>query len=89
MRYASHTSPALFWSVMLGAAGPVVFLASIPLKRKLGIAEREMVPQTYPSRFSSFPGVVMRDSGGRGGLTGGGGVVPNRARKIPAGFDDE
>ncbi|KAI5843371.1 hypothetical protein DFP73DRAFT_551726 [Morchella snyderi] len=48
MRYASHTSPALFWSVMLGAAGPAVFLASIPLKRALGIAEREMIPQTYP-----------------------------------------
>ncbi|KAL0635862.1 n19m, NADH-ubiquinone oxidoreductase 9.5 kDa subunit [Maublancomyces gigas] len=48
LRYASHTKPALFWSLVLGAAGPVLFVGSIPVKRVMGIQNRPKVPATYP-----------------------------------------
>lgn len=48
LRYASHTKPALFWSIVLGAAGPVLFVGSIPVKRVMGIQNRPKVPATYP-----------------------------------------
>lgn len=48
LRYASHTSPALFWSLVLGVAGPAIFVGSIPVKRVLGIENRAKVPATYP-----------------------------------------
>lgn len=51
LRYASHTSPALFWSLVLGTAGPVIFVGSIPVKRVLGIENRAKVPATYPGMY--------------------------------------
>lgn len=56
MRYASHANPALFWSVMLGFAGPAAFLASFPVKRVFGVSEKPTVPSTYPGMEIS-PGV--------------------------------
>lgn len=54
LRYASHTSPAIFWSLVIGAAGPAIFLSSIPLKRVLHIQDRTKVPATYPGMCTVF-----------------------------------
>ncbi|RPB05060.1 hypothetical protein L873DRAFT_1663621 [Choiromyces venosus 120613-1] len=61
MRYAAHQHPALFWSVVIGAQGPLIFLGGVVARKKFGW-ERPTIPLSYP--------------------------VPNRPRRIPAGYDD-
>lgn len=67
LRFASHAHPAYFWSVVLGAVGPAIFLTSIPAKRMLGILDRPKVPATYPGmwRGGSFTctGLGWADTG--------------------------
>lgn len=51
MRWASHEKPALFWSVIIGCAGPVCMLVGPPIRRQLGYERAERIPMTYPSMF--------------------------------------
>lgn len=86
LRYASHTKPALFWSVVLGTTGPVIFAGSIPVKRVLGIENRPKVPATYPGMWSpeaTWPGGMLTLCFVFCVV-----VVPNRPRLIPVGYDD-
>jgi hypothetical protein len=51
LRYASHEYPALFYSVVLGAAGPAILLVTPPLRRSLGYDDTPEIPHTYPGKF--------------------------------------
>ncbi|KAL7271607.1 n19m, NADH-ubiquinone oxidoreductase 9.5 kDa subunit [Rhizina undulata] len=46
-RYAAHTSPAVFYSVLIGASAPLWLLA-IPIRRRLGYEWDPIIPMTYP-----------------------------------------
>jgi len=50
MRYASHTSPAIFFSIAIGMACPIVLLA-LPIRHRLGFTEAPEVPKTWPSKW--------------------------------------
>lgn len=47
-RWASRERPALFWSVVIGAAGPVAMPIVPPLRRYLGDVDPAPIPVTYP-----------------------------------------
>lgn len=49
MRYCSHEKPHLFYSVVIGVAGPVVALVGTPLRRQFLYSDAPEVPLTYPS----------------------------------------
>lgn len=50
MRWASHERPAIFYSIIIGAMGPV-FLVTLPkIRYALGDVDPEPIPFTYPSK---------------------------------------
>lgn len=50
-RWAAREKPALFWSVVIGAAGPLAMPIGPPLRRWLGDVDPAPVPVTYPGAF--------------------------------------
>ncbi|KAL7341027.1 hypothetical protein BJY59DRAFT_649371 [Rhodotorula toruloides] len=51
---SAHEQPAIFYSLALGAVGPVLVVAVPPIrKRYFGYKPAERIPQSYP-RTSSF-----------------------------------
>jgi hypothetical protein len=49
LRWFSYERPAYFWSLAIGAAGPVMALTVPPIRAYLGDEDAPPVPQTYPS----------------------------------------
>lgn len=49
MRYAAHTSPAIFYSIVIGGLGPVLLVTVPPIRKALGYEDDPMVPRSYPS----------------------------------------
>ncbi|KAH7316829.1 NADH-ubiquinone oxidoreductase 9.5 kDa subunit [Stachybotrys elegans] len=47
-RWAARERPALFWSVAIGAAGPIMMPIVPPLRRALGDVDPAPIPVTYP-----------------------------------------
>ncbi|KAG7437508.1 NADH-ubiquinone oxidoreductase 9.5 kDa subunit [Fusarium oxysporum f. sp. raphani] len=47
-RQLSHHRPALFWSVIIGAAGPVAMPIVPPIRYYFGDVDAPPVPVTYP-----------------------------------------
>ncbi|RDA93296.1 hypothetical protein CP533_2027 [Ophiocordyceps camponoti-saundersi (nom. inval.)] len=47
-RWACRERPALFWSVIIGAAGPIALPIVPPLRRYYGDVDPPPVPVTYP-----------------------------------------
>ncbi|KAG6156659.1 hypothetical protein E4U35_001969 [Claviceps purpurea] len=47
-RWASRERPALYWSVIIGLAGPVVMVVVPPVRRYFGDVDPAPVPLTYP-----------------------------------------
>lgn len=52
MRWASHEKPAIFYSVVIGAGGPLSFVVAPPIRRMFNDGPRERIPLTYPSKLS-------------------------------------
>ncbi|KAH9996526.1 hypothetical protein BJV77DRAFT_987515 [Russula vinacea] len=50
----AHESPVLFYSVVLGAIGPVLAYTVPPIREHFGYRPPEPIPITYP-RASFFP----------------------------------
>jgi hypothetical protein len=51
-RWAARERPALFWSVIIGAAGPVAMPIVPPIRYYFGDVDAPPVPVTYPSAFT-------------------------------------
>ncbi len=47
-RWAAREKPAYFWSVMLGAAGPVTLAVVPPVRHYFGDLDAPVIPTTYP-----------------------------------------
>ncbi|GAB1311753.1 n19m, NADH-ubiquinone oxidoreductase 9.5 kDa subunit [Madurella fahalii] len=47
-RWASRERPAYFWSVVIGACGPLTLVTVPPLRRLLGDHDAKPIPLTYP-----------------------------------------
>ncbi|WVN88719.1 uncharacterized protein L203_103932 [Cryptococcus depauperatus CBS 7841] len=44
-----HESPVIFWSLLLGFAGPVMVMTVPPIRRRwFGYKTPEPIPSTYP-----------------------------------------
>jgi hypothetical protein len=58
LRFASHEYPTYFWSLAIGFASPLVFLAVVPARRVGLLAqeegERGKVLRSYPREFFFF-----------------------------------
>ena len=48
-RWASREKPALLWSCVIGATGPVFLFGVPPIRYRLGDKPIPPVPMTYPS----------------------------------------
>ncbi|KAI9866341.1 MAG: hypothetical protein M1813_001463 [Trichoglossum hirsutum] len=48
LRWAAIEKPALFYSIVIGALGPVALVTIPPIRRRLGDVSPEPVPLTYP-----------------------------------------
>lgn len=60
-RWASRERPALFWSCILGGAGPVMLAVVPPIRRRFGDYDAKPIPQTYPSTSRpDVPSAAMR-----------------------------
>jgi hypothetical protein len=49
LRWASREKPAYFWSVVIGALGPVSMVVVPPVRRAFGDFDAPAIPLTYPS----------------------------------------
>ncbi|KAI5856506.1 hypothetical protein BZA05DRAFT_332675 [Tricharina praecox] len=47
MRYSAHTSPAIFFSIAIGLACPLILLA-VPIRHRLGFNEAPHLPKSWP-----------------------------------------
>lgn len=56
MRWASHEKPAIFFSILIGAAGPLMLIGAPPIQRYFGWQKRIEIPATYPGEWLSFLG---------------------------------
>lgn len=48
-RWSSRERPALFWSCVIGALGPVTLVAVPPIRHAFGDYDAKPIPTTYPS----------------------------------------
>ncbi|KAI2637766.1 NADH-ubiquinone oxidoreductase 9.5 kDa subunit [Hypomontagnella submonticulosa] len=47
-RWAAREKPAYFWSVVIGATGPLMLATVPPTMKRLGYERASPVPMTYP-----------------------------------------
>ncbi|KAL2122167.1 hypothetical protein VTJ04DRAFT_2622 [Mycothermus thermophilus] len=47
-RWAARERPGYFWSVVIGALGPVTLVVVPPLRRAVGDYDVKPIPLTYP-----------------------------------------
>ncbi|KAI2619610.1 NADH-ubiquinone oxidoreductase 9.5 kDa subunit [Hypoxylon sp. NC1633] len=47
-RWAARERPAYFYSVLIGAAGPIMAFTVPPISQRLGYERAPPIPQTYP-----------------------------------------
>ena len=52
-RWAARERPALFWSVFIGAAGPIAMPIVPPIRHYFGDIDAPPVPVTYPGALPS------------------------------------
>ncbi|KAF5133049.1 NADH-ubiquinone oxidoreductase 9 subunit [Metarhizium anisopliae] len=52
-RWAARERPALFWSVIIGAAGPIAMPIVPPIRKYFGDADPAPIPVTYPGMTGS------------------------------------
>jgi hypothetical protein len=54
-RWSSRERPALFWSCVIGALGPVTLAVVPPIRHALGDYDAKPIPTTYPSMAAHPP----------------------------------
>ena len=54
LRWASHEKPAIFYSFVIGAGGPLSLFLAPPIRRMFNDGPREKIPLTYPSEYPVF-----------------------------------
>jgi hypothetical protein len=54
IRWAARERPAYFWSVVIGATGPVMLVTVPPIRRWMGAVPYAPVPMTYPGMSFSL-----------------------------------
>ncbi|KAI8725639.1 hypothetical protein NCS52_00135500 [Fusarium sp. LHS14.1] len=81
-RWAARERPALFWSVIIGAAGPISMPIVPPIRYYFGDIDAPPVPVTYPSALALSLNSTMD-------FTNRGQTVPSGPRKQLTGYDDE
>jgi hypothetical protein len=54
LRWASRERPAYFWSVAIGACGPLTLAIVPPVRRWLGDEDAPPIPLTYPGMSCSL-----------------------------------
>jgi hypothetical protein len=59
LRWASHEKPALFYSIVIGAMGPVSLVVIPPMRRWAGDDDPPRVPLTYPGMYMPFLDCVI------------------------------
>ncbi|KAK3905725.1 NADH-ubiquinone oxidoreductase 9.5 kDa subunit [Staphylotrichum tortipilum] len=47
-RWAARERPGYFWSVVIGAAGPLIVAVVPPVRKRLGDEDAAPVPMSYP-----------------------------------------
>ncbi|KAI1403228.1 NADH-ubiquinone oxidoreductase 9.5 kDa subunit [Hypoxylon fuscum] len=47
-RWAAREKPAFFWSVIIGATGPLMLATIPPISTRLGYERSPPIPMTYP-----------------------------------------
>ncbi len=58
-RWAAREHPAYFWSVIVGAAGPVYLAAVPPLRKYFGDVDAPTIPLTYPGQNTLAVGLAQ------------------------------
>ena len=48
LRWSARERPAYFWSVIIGAAGPLAVAVVPPIRKALGDEDAPVIPLTYP-----------------------------------------
>ncbi|KAF7514404.1 hypothetical protein GJ744_000174 [Endocarpon pusillum] len=48
LRWCAHEKPAIFYSIVIGAMGPVSLFVIPPLRRMAGDQDPPRIPLTYP-----------------------------------------
>ena len=81
----AHESPVLFYSVVLGLAGPVLAFGVPPIRERMGYRPPQPIPTTYPSTFCLHT-VLTLSFFINASLAH---VVPNRPRRPVQGYEDE
>ena len=79
-RWAARERPSFFWSVIIGACGPVSLVVIPPIRRAMGAETPKPIPMTYPSKLSQNV-MQMADTD----MT----TVPSGPRKKLTGYDDD
>lgn len=59
-RWAAHEKPALYYSVLIGVAGPLMLVTVLPIRKAYGWKPRPEIPMTYPGELE---GVVLEPAG--------------------------
>jgi hypothetical protein len=84
----AHESPVFFYSIIMGAIGPVLAFSVPPIRERLGHRPPEPIPTTYPRASFFLPGFRLKaltfTSFSRFEL-----IVPKRARRPVQGYEDE
>ncbi|KAL2849218.1 hypothetical protein BJY01DRAFT_210892 [Aspergillus pseudoustus] len=60
LRWASHEKPAIFYSLVIGATGPVMLVSLPPIRRFFGDVDPEPIPLTYPSKYRRLIQPILR-----------------------------
>lgn len=50
-RWAARERPGYFWSVVIGAVGPLMLATVPPVRRMIGDEDAAPIPMSYPSTF--------------------------------------
>jgi hypothetical protein len=53
-RWAAHEKPFIFYSLVIGLAGPIFAVAKFPIDRYYGNMPPPAIPMTYPSMFGTL-----------------------------------
>jgi len=63
-RWAARERPSFFWSVVIGACGPISLLVIPPIRRSIGAETPKPIPMTYPSMlWFPEPRTERKDAG--------------------------
>ncbi|KAK8104074.1 uncharacterized protein PG998_011107 [Apiospora kogelbergensis] len=54
LRWSARERPAYFYSVVIGAAGPLMLVTVPPIQQSLGYKRAPPIPMTYPSASNTY-----------------------------------